>query len=108
MATTNCKYYKGEQENPFPPESFKAVFWECERRWQTAMETHKATMLEQYTYFCLDDHKIKDGVAMSLKAEILNWHYQHGGEYQTAKGCIALSVVNCFQKLVSLHRETTG
>ena len=90
MDKDKCKYFKGEKENPFTPDDVKFVFWECEKRWLNATESHKSKMLDQYPYFGLDDHKKNDGTPMSLKAEILNWHYQHGGDYETAKGFIDL------------------
>lgn len=90
MDKDKCKYFKGEKENPFTPDDVKSVFWECEKRWLNATESHKSRMLDQYSHFGLDDHKKNDGTPMTLKAEILNWHYQHGGDYETAKGFIDL------------------
>lgn len=91
MDSYQCKYYKGESKNPFNYSDAKYIFLECENRWVNITgESHKSKMLDQYNYFGLDGHKKNDGVPMSLKAEILNWYYQHGGEYDTAQGFIDL------------------
>lgn len=90
MENYKCKYYNGEKGNPFDYSDVKYIFWECEYRWVKTPESHKAKMLDQYGYFGLKGHKKDDGVPMSLKAEILNWYYQHGGEYDTANGFIDL------------------
>lgn len=91
MDSYQCKYYKGESKNPFNYSDVKYIFWECENRWKSIKdESHKSKMLDQYDYFGLKGHKKDDGVPMSLKAEMLNWYYQHGGEYDTAQGFIDL------------------
>lgn len=75
-----CRFYKGEEESPFPNTSYKSGLWFYEHWWveaQTEGEMSFDFYLEDYSFRGLDDFSNDDGVPITLKALLLN-RYNHG------------------------------
>ena len=71
---TSCRYYKGEQKNPYADDS-KAQFWEYEKKWLDMFLDESPTLVDyrdEYVKDGLQDFESKDDVPTTLKAMLYN------------------------------------
>ncbi len=78
-----CKYYKGEQSNPFITDWDRTLLWECERYWTHAGEKNQVEVLKSYLQELMSAGMviltIEDEVPITLKAVLYhNFCLHHG------------------------------
>ena len=81
-----CRYYKGESENPFEG-STKAMLWYYEQCWvsfeESLDDSSKAEVLKEsidgYIRLGLQDFSKDDGTPIGIKAILLNRYLHWGG-----------------------------
>lgn len=69
-----CRYYKGERENPHP-EGNEALFWDYERAWIEEMvndSNYLSECISDYIGIGLKDFEKMDNTPLSLKAILFN------------------------------------
>lgn len=71
-----CRYYNGEEENPYGEGGDKAMFWFYERWWAEKMANGDTDVLSFYLSLYervgLTDFEEDDGVPITLKAILFN------------------------------------
>lgn len=80
-----CRYYKGEEENPFEgKDQNKAMFWFYERHWVNEISKNEnliSEYLSDYLRNDLDNFSFNDHIPITLKALLFNRynHWNMGG-----------------------------
>ena len=78
-----CKYYKGEQSNPFGGDEERTLLWECERYWAHAGEMNQVEVLKVYLQELMTAGmvilSIEDEVPITLKAVLYHNFCQRCG-----------------------------
>ena len=80
-----CRYYNGEEENPYGEGGDKAMFWFYERWWAEKMANGDTDVLSFYLSLYervgLTDFEEDDGVPITLKAILFNRYEEWVGKY---------------------------
>lgn len=74
-----CRYYRGEDENPFDEEQNKAMLWFYEKIWVAKMlanDPYLEEITNEYRSQGLENFSEEDGTPISLKAILFN-RYEH-------------------------------
>ncbi|MRJ09406.1 hypothetical protein EDL99_11140 [Ornithobacterium rhinotracheale] len=72
-----CRYYKGEKENPFQEDNHKNLFWHYEKKWvEFSLNPREKSYLEgitsEYKKIGLTTFNENDGIPITLKALLLS------------------------------------
>lgn len=71
-----CRYYKGEEKNPFSEDKDKGLAWLIEYRFVSSMPDISA-MIEDYKMYGLEDFHPDDGIPVELKSVLANRFFQY-------------------------------
>lgn len=94
--TRFCRYYKGEQENPYKgKDQNKTMLWLYERTWvhdtmtvttRGGVNTSESRNLDEYTAVGLAEFENADGVPITLKSLLFNRYAQ--GNMSSMMDCV--------------------
>lgn len=72
-----CKYYKGEEENPFDIKSIQRTFWTLEQSWVKLVLTNETRSANYALEFSLDfpDNLDYIDIPLTLKATMYDRYY---------------------------------